>query len=65
MFDAGFSLEEIAGYAGHGSSWMTERYRHLLPGAAASAGERFGEYLLRANTAARIAQVTSTGATEE
>jgi integrase len=57
MFDAGFSLEEIAAFAGHSSTWMTERYKHLLPGAAASAGERFGEYLQRANTAARIAQI--------
>ena len=60
MFDADFSLEEIAAFAGHGSTWMTERYKHLLPGAAASAGERFGEYLERANTAARIAQIEET-----
>jgi integrase len=57
LHDAGFSLEAIAPFAGHSSTWMTERYKHLLPGAAASAGERFGAYLDRANTAARIAQI--------
>jgi integrase len=57
LHDAGFSLEQIAAFAGHGSAWMTERYKHLLPGAAASAGEQFGEYLERAGTLRRLAQL--------
>lgn len=57
MAASGFSLEEIAPFAGHSTSWMTERYRHLLPGAAADAALRFGEYLERANTAGRLAQL--------
>lgn len=59
MHDAGFSLEEIGDYIGHSSTYMTDRYRHLLPGATAAAAERFGEYLARADTAARLAQVTA------
>ena len=42
---------------------MTERYKHLLPGAAASAGERFGEYLERANTLRRLQQIGGDGET--
>jgi len=57
LHDAGFSLEQIAAFAGHGSAWMTERYKHLIPGAAASAGEQFGEYLDRAGTLRRLAQL--------
>lgn len=57
LHDAGFSLEQIAAFAGHGSAWMTERYKHLLPGAAASAGEQFGAYLERASTLRRLEQL--------
>lgn len=31
MFAAGVSLEKIGDYVGHASSYMTDRYRHLLP----------------------------------
>jgi integrase len=58
LSDAGFTLDQIAKWAGHSSSWMTAQYRHLLKGATSSAAERFGEYLERANTAARLAQVS-------
>jgi integrase len=57
LHDAGFTLEQIAAFAGHGSAWMTERYKHLLPGAAARAGERFGDYLDRASTLRRLEQL--------
>jgi integrase len=30
MSEAGLSLERIGDYVGHGSAYMTERYRHLL-----------------------------------
>jgi integrase len=58
LHDAGFSLEMIGKFAGHSSAWMTERYSHLLPGAAVAAGERFGEYLERANTLRRLEQLS-------
>jgi len=57
LHDAGFSLEMIGKFAGHSSAWMTEQYSHLLPGAAVAAGERFGEYLERANTLRRLEQI--------
>jgi len=57
MHDAGFSLEEIGPYIGHSSTYMTERYRHLLDGHEARAAARFDEYLARADTAARVAQL--------
>jgi integrase len=63
MHDAGFSLEEIGDYVGHTSTFMTDRYRHLLPGSAGEAGRRFGDYLARANTLNRLAQL-ETGAHE-
>jgi hypothetical protein len=31
------SLEEIGDYVGHSSSYMTDRYRHLIDGARADA----------------------------
>jgi integrase len=37
MHAAGRSLEEIGDYVGHSSSYMTDRYRHLLAGARADA----------------------------
>lgn len=57
MLDAGFTLDQIAKWAGHSSTWMTAQYAHLLKGATSSAAERFGEYLERANTTARLAQL--------
>lgn len=43
--DAGFSLERIGDYVGQSSTWMTDRYRHLLAGHEAEATERFEAYL--------------------
>jgi hypothetical protein len=45
MHDAGFSLERIGDYVGHSSTYMTDRYRHLIEGHEAEAAERFDEYL--------------------
>ena len=52
MHEAGFSLEEIGDYVGHGSSYMTDRYRHLRDGHEARAAERFDRYLTGPETGA-------------
>jgi integrase len=57
MHDAGLSLERIADYVGHSSSYMTDRYRHLLEGHEAEAAKLLDEYLARADTAARLRQL--------
>ena len=57
MHDAGLPLERIGDYVGHGSSYMTDRYRHLLEGHEAEAARMFDAYLARADSAARIAQL--------
>ena len=64
---AGFTLEEAAVFAGHSATSMTERYKHVFPGAASAAAERFGGYIERANTRQRLAQLDAgafTGANE-
>jgi integrase len=48
MHDAGFSLERIGDYVGHSSTYMVDRYGHLLDGHEAEAAERFEQYLARA-----------------
>ena len=57
MVDAGFMLEEIGDYVGHSTVYMVDRYRHLLEGHEARAAERFDEYLVRADTTARLEQL--------
>jgi hypothetical protein len=57
MADAGFDLPTIGDFVGHSSTYMTDRYRHLLDGAEEAAAKRFDEYLQRANTQARIGQL--------
>jgi integrase len=47
MHDAGFSLERIGDYVGHSSTYMVDRYRHLLDGHEAEAAARFEDYLVR------------------
>jgi hypothetical protein len=42
---------------GHSSAYMTDRYRHLLEGHEAEAAKLLDEYLVRADTAARVAHV--------
>ena len=60
MHDAGFSLERIGDYIGHSSTYMTDRYRHLLEGHEAEAAERFEDYLARATGAQAGAQQPKT-----
>jgi hypothetical protein len=50
---AGFSLEEIGDYVGHSSTYMTDRYRHLLAGHEEKAAQRFDSYLTGALTGAQ------------
>ncbi|MEP6978090.1 MAG: site-specific integrase [Thermoleophilia bacterium] len=57
MFDAGLSLERIGDYVGHSSSYMTDRYRHLLEGHEAEAARLLDDYLARADTRARVEQL--------
>ena len=59
MHDAGLTLERIGDYIGHGSSYMTDKYRHLLEGHEAEARQIMDDYLVRADTSARIAQIES------
>jgi integrase len=58
LHDAGLSLERIGDYVGHSSAYMTDRYRHLLEGHEAEAARLLDEYLARADTAARVAQLS-------
>ncbi|HSC72741.1 MAG TPA: tyrosine-type recombinase/integrase [Gaiellaceae bacterium] len=53
MHAAGLSLEQIGDYVGHSSSYMTDRYRHLLDGHEQEAAERFEQYLAGAHTGAQ------------
>lgn len=62
MVDAGFTLERIGDYVGHGSTYMTDRYRHLLEGHEQEAADRFDEYLARrsgAHSGAHLAAVAA------
>ena len=45
MFEAGVSLERVGDYAGHGSTYMTDRYRHLLDGHEQQAAEALDAFL--------------------
>jgi integrase len=45
MHAAGRSLEEIGDYVGHSSSYMTDRYRHLIEGQRAEAADAFDAFL--------------------
>jgi integrase len=57
MFEAGLSLERVGDYVGHSSTYMTDRYRHLLEGHEAEAARMLDEYLARADSQARIKQL--------
>jgi integrase len=57
MHDAGLSLERIGDYVGHSSTYMTDRYRHLLEGHEQEAARMLDDYLARADTAGRLGQV--------
>ena len=60
MHDAGLSLERIGDYVGHSSAYMTDRYRHLLEGHEAEAARLLDDYLARADSATRVAQIEAT-----
>ena len=45
MHAAGIPLERIGDYVGHSSTYMTDRYRHLLKGQAATDAARLDEYV--------------------
>lgn len=55
--DAGLSLERIGDYIGHSSTYMTDRYRHLLEGHEAEARRMVDEYLARSDTRGRLEQL--------
>jgi hypothetical protein len=63
MADAGLLLERIGEYVGHGSSYMVDRYRHLLQGHEAEAARMMDDYLARADTTRRIEQLDNEGET--
>jgi integrase len=45
MYEAGNPLEKIGDYVGHSGTYMTDRYRHLLPGAGREAAAKLDAYL--------------------
>jgi hypothetical protein len=59
LHDAGLSLERIGDYVGHSSTYMTDRYRHLLEGHETDAARLLDDYLARAETAGRVQQLGS------
>ncbi len=66
MCDAGFSLERIGDYVGHSSSYMTDRYRHLIEGHEQEAADIMDAYLAKRTGAQsgaqpRLAAVTPHG----
>ena len=58
MFDAGLSPERVGDYVGHSSTYVTDRYRHLLEGHEAEAARILDDYLAHADTSARIDQLS-------
>jgi integrase len=59
MIAAGVNAKALSSYMGHSSITITlDRYGHLMPGNEDAAAELLDVYLERANTAARLAQLT-------
>jgi integrase len=52
MHSAGCSLEAIGDYVGHSSTYLTDRYRHLIEGQAEQDAERLDAFLSGANSGA-------------
>ena len=59
MHAAGCSLEEIGDYVGHASSYMTDRYRHLLDGQREEAAKKLERFLTGAQTGAHTLKAAS------
>lgn len=57
MHAAGVPLERIGDMVGHSTTYMTDRYRHLLEGQLEDDARRVDEYLARADTTDRLRQV--------
>lgn len=58
MIAAGVNVKALSTYMGHANISITlDRYGHLMPDSAAEAAARLDAYLLRADTASRIAAV--------
>jgi integrase len=56
----GVNAKALSSYMGHSSITITlDRYGHLMPGNEDAAAELLDAYLERANTAARLVQVTT------
>ena len=53
MHAAGNSLEEIGDFVGHSSTYMVDRYRHLIEGQRERAAERLDAFLSGAQTGAQ------------
>jgi len=53
---AGTSLEEAGDYIGHSSTYMTDRYRHLLDGQREKAADRLDAFLSGAQAGAQVAR---------
>jgi integrase len=63
MHVAGRSLEEIGDYVGHASTYMTDRYRHLIEGQRQEAADAL-DVFLAARTGVRTgAHAAAGGAT--
>jgi integrase len=59
MIAAGVNAKALSTYLGHSSITITlDRYGHLMPGNEDEAAGLLDAYLERANTQARLAQVT-------
>ena len=54
---AGVPLERIGDYVGHDSTYMSDRYRHLIEGQRADDARMLDDYLALANTSGRIEQL--------
>jgi integrase len=60
MIAAGVNFKALSTYMGHASVTITlDRYGHLMPGAEDEAAAMLDAYLARADTAGRLAQVTT------
>jgi hypothetical protein len=53
MHAAGNSLEEIGDFVGHSSTYMVDRYRHLIEGQRERAADRLDAFLTSAHTGAQ------------